>query len=348
SFTVGGSRTSQNLLLNSNPLSIVDVMGEGMDARYMAVDLQQGNYALVGLMGALEQFFIATPLVLDILNTVRLAEETAPMTPYVLSLPESTAHTRPNAWIRFEHPTDWRAEEMDTHTLLTLPNGVTVGISGEPLSPDIPDSPAVPRNRVEEVIGLVQRDIPDVTASEVVDFTVQAFPAARVYMTDNAQLGFGYIVRGLDDTVYANITVVGEPTFVMSIDPTILAVIHSISLASTAESSVFSLSQQFTSSDGSLLFKYPGGWYTYDNEGVVILSNNDTLVQSGDLNNLQTGDIVIFFVRDVTGLPEYALSALNEDPTPMEIVTALSAESEAAGITLIREKILLGGHSSAV
>ncbi len=352
SFAESGSlpSPSQNLLLNTSPLAIVDVLGDILDARYIAVDLQEGNYALVWLAGTVEQFFTATPLVLDILNTVRLAEDTTPITPYMLSLSDSTAHARPNAWIVFEHPADWQAEEMDTHTLLTAPNGVTVGISGEPLSPDIPDSPSVPRNRVEEVVGLVQRDIPNVIASEVIDFTVQGFPAARVYMTDNTELAFGYLVRGLEDTVYANITVVGEPQAVLSIDPTVLAIVHSISLTPTVqpEDSVFVLTQQFTASDGSLIFKYPADWFTYDSDDVIILSNNDAVVQSGDLNTMQTGDIVIFFIRDVSSLPDYALSALNDDPTPMEIVTALSAESEAAGIPITREKILLGGHSSAV
>lgn len=342
----------QNLLLNTYPLAIVDVLGGILVTRHIVMDLQERNYVRVYLAGTLEQFFTATPLVLDILNTVRLADDTAPITPYMLSLPDSTAHARPNAWIVFEHPSDWQPEEMDTHTLLTAPNGVTVGISGEPLSPEIPDSPSVPRNRVEEVIGLVQRDIPNITASGVVDFTVQGFPAARVYMTDDTELAFGYIVRGLEDTVYANITVVGEPQAVLSIDPTVLAIVHSISLATTVQpetpDSVFTLTQQFTSSDGSLIFKYPGEWVTYDSDAVVVLSNNDGLIQSGDLNNLQTGDIVIFFIRDVSGLPEYALSALNDDPTPMEIVTALSAESEAAGIPITREKVVLGGHSSAV
>lgn len=348
--------TPQELALGSLPLAVVDVIGEPFDSRYVAVDLGSGNYAMVWLMGGLEQFFQVLPTALEILNTVRLKGDTTPITPLALTIPNSLPYTRPNQQLAFHYPAKWQAQEMDTHTLLTAPNGVTVGISGEPLAANIPDSPSVPRDRVEEVISLIQQDLPNVVPSEVIEFTMNDFPAARVFLTDDTGLGFGYIVRGLGQSVYANITIVGNAPDVLSLDPTVLTITQSITIpetpiaAATPEetSSPFILTQQFSALGGALTFKYPENWVVYDVEDVIILSNNDALVQAGDLNNLRVGDIVIFIIPDVSGLPDYALTALEDDATPMDVVTALSAETEAAGVPLTREKVVLGGHSSAI
>lgn len=344
----------QNLALNELPLSVVDVVTGIFDSRYMVMDLGKGNYATVWEAGVMEQFTAATPAVLEVLNTVRLKGDSTPVATAALSIPDSASYVRPDEWIVFDYPAAWQLSEEESHTLLTASGGVTIGISGEPLTAEIPDTPSVPKDRVAEVISLVQADVPTITYGEITEFSIHDQPAARVLMRDDSGIGFGYVVLGLGNGVYANITIIGDIIPMQSLDPTILAIANSIAVPESTEqpqvhaddTSSLQLTQSFTSTE--VTFKYPVGWFTYDVEDVIIISNNDPLVQSGDLNNIEVGDIVIFLMKSMAELPDYVAEVLPEDVTPMEVVIALSTETEAAGVALTREKIVLGNHSSAI
>lgn len=348
----------QNLLLNDQPLAVVDGLADPFDNRLMVWDLGAGNFASVWLFGAAEQFATATLPILEILNSVRLNSDTTPLSSLTLAIADGTPYARPSEPVAFAVPAGWLASEEDTYTLLTIPNNdVTVGISGDfvELATD-----SVAADRVNDVVLSVEQDVPTATVGEVSEFTVTDLPAARVLIIDESGIGFAYVVTGIGQDVYANMTVIGSLENVLLLEPTILALAYSLEVPEStqtqptpqttpqANSNGLPLTQAFTSTDGTLAFQYPEGWLTYDLEGVVIVSNNDALVQSGDLNNIADGDIVVFVIPTLTELPDYVLSVLPDDVTPMDVVMAISSEAENAGAALTREKVVLGGHSAAI
>ncbi len=344
----------QNLLLNDQPLAVVDGLADPFDNRLMVWDLGAGNFASVWLFGAAEQFATATLPILEILNSVRLNSDTTPLSSLTLAIADGTLYARPSEPVAFAVPVGWLASEEDTYTLLTIPNNdVTVGISGDFADP-ITETVAV--DRVNDVMLSVEQDVPTATVGEVSEFAVTDLPAARVLIIDESGIGFAYVVTGIGQDVYANMTVIGSLENVLLLEPTILALAYSLEVPESTQTQPtpqanpngLPLTQAFTSTDGTLTFQYPEGWLTYDLEGVVIVSNNDTLVQSGDLNNIADGDIVVFVIPTLAELPEYALSVLPEDVTPMDVVMAISSEAENAGAALTREKVVLGGHSAAI
>lgn len=200
-------------VINNHDAAMVDSNSMLFSWRIITMSLDEDYTMLVTMTGVTEQFIQATPLVFDLLNSVRLAGDDTPVEPLSPWITLEQSHTRTADGMVFEYPAGWDFSEEETYTLLIIPDStVTIGVSGIPYPPDSPVDEAELSSIVDEFIGIVTDQYPSFEVAQ--DLTVVSLnedqTAVTALLIDEAEdYAYGYIVYNFGDNFLGRITVIG-------------------------------------------------------------------------------------------------------------------------------------------
>lgn len=104
-----------------------------------------------------------------------------------------------------------------------------------------------------------------------------------------------------------------------------------------------SLSEQYVSSSGSLKFSYPAGWIVVEDQGMIVLTNDETALEADTLPQGVVGILVI--EPPAIGMLVYELP----DTSPESVATALaeSISFDQIDVMPVAESLTLAGRPAA-
>lgn len=215
--------------LNELPAAYMDGGASFLGTRWLAVDLGEGQFVTVMMTGALEQFWLATPLVLDVLNTFRLEGDDSPVEELVVIHELAETYTRPEDNLTFKYPAHWTLEEQTSYTLLITPTGTTIGVSGE--EPGRPIDEELIAFVIDDVTQRVESNTDIVVEDEPVVFEINDLPGLSMIGTDAASdVSYTYIVFQLNDDMLGIISATGYSGDVRILQGTLMAMAESMSI----------------------------------------------------------------------------------------------------------------------
>ena len=213
------------MLVNDMPTAYSDANNGLFIQRFLVMTLDKENQVSVMLNGVgVGQFNEAMPIVLEILNTLRLAGDDTPVGDLDVTYILQETHTRAGEW-EFDYPSGWLAEEGNGFTLLTIPNvEPTFGLSIIPASAgiDIDDWADDVRQNILNNVSEAETSITEL----VVDgFEVRLMQA--VIPGDN--VGLTQLIASPDesDAIY-NLSILGDVDVSLSLLDVASAVIQTL------------------------------------------------------------------------------------------------------------------------
>lgn len=213
--------------LNELPAGYVDAGASFLGTRWLAIDLGEGQFITVMMIGAPQQFWLATPLILDVLNTLRLAGDDTPVKELVVVEELGETYTRPEDQLTFEYPAYWGLEEQTSYTLLILPTGSSVGISGE--IPGFPVDEAFVELVIDDVIQRIEENTDMTVEEEPIKFEINDQPGISFVGTDPVNNeSYIYIVVQLNDEMIGVISGIGYPDEIRILRGTLMAIAESM------------------------------------------------------------------------------------------------------------------------
>ncbi|MCI0709854.1 MAG: hypothetical protein L0154_06795 [Chloroflexi bacterium] len=215
--------------VNDLPAASVDEGPAFLGTRWLAIELGEGQFISVMMTGTLEQFWLATPLVLDVLNTLRLKGDKSPVEELLVVEELAETYTRPEDNLTFNYPAHWTLEEQTSYTLLITPTGTTIGISGE--EPDGLIDEEFIAFVIDDVTQRLESNTDIVIEDEPLAFEMNDFPGLRMIGTDAASdVSYTYIVFQLNDDVLGIISATGYSGDVRILQGTLMAIAESMSV----------------------------------------------------------------------------------------------------------------------
>jgi hypothetical protein len=212
-----------HLTINGHAAAQVDTTSLIMLQRFISMEIDEETAVVVEMLGLGDSVVRVAPITLAMLATVRESGAPLPDSSPVVTPALMQNHLREADQTSFSAPADWFIEETDNFTLLTAPNGVTVGISSEPL-PDLDD---IVLDTITLISDNLLRQLPGVELSDIEEFEVNNQRAARVTGMDNG-IYFGFWAIGLSSEVVGHISVIGPPEDVSELEAIIFAIAETI------------------------------------------------------------------------------------------------------------------------
>ena len=215
--------------VNDMPAASVDEGPAFLGMRWLAVDLGEGQFISVMMTGTLEQFWLATPLVLDVLNTFRLEGDDSPVGELVVIEELAETYTRPEDDLTFNYPAHWTLQEQTSYTLLITPTGTTIGISGE--EPGLPIGEELIELVIDDVTQQIESNTVIVIEGEPLAFEINELPGLRMIGTDAASdVSYTYVVFQLNEDMLGIISATGYSGDVRILQGTLMAMAESMSV----------------------------------------------------------------------------------------------------------------------
>lgn len=230
------------LVINDRDAAMVDANSMLLSWRIITMSLDEEYVVLVIMTGVDEQFNQATPIVLDILNSVRVAGDDTPIDPLIASITLEETHTRPDGNMAFDYPAGWEVTEEETYTLLIIPdNDVTIGLSSTAYPEDVPVDEAELSSIVAEFIDVVTNQYPSfdvIDDGTVLTLNEDQLAVSALLVDPEDGFAYGYIVFSFGENNLGRVTIIGSSTGMTSLLDTPLAIAASVKVpnASHAES----------------------------------------------------------------------------------------------------------------
>lgn len=215
--------------INDMPAAYVDSGADFLGTRSIVVDLSDGQFIVVDLMGTLDQRWLAAPLIFDVLNTLRLEGDDTPVEQLVIIEELGETFTRSDDQLTFDYPAHWLLEEQDSYTLLLLPTGSSIGISGEKTGSHV-DNEFI-KFVIDDIAGRLEANSDFVVDGEPISFEIDGRPGIRIVGTETGtDVGFTYLVIQLNDDMIAVISAFGLADEVRILQGTLMAIAESVSV----------------------------------------------------------------------------------------------------------------------
>lgn len=217
------------LTVNNMPAAYVDGGADFLGSRWIVVDLGEEQFIVVSLAGTLDQRWLATPLILDVVNTLRLEGDDTPVEELVVVEELGETYARPEDQLTFEYPAHWSLEEQTSYTLLILPTGSSVGISGE--VPGFPVDEEFVELVIDDVIQRIEENTDMTVEEEPIKFEINYQPGISFVGIDPVNNeSYIYIVVQLNDEMIGVISGIGYPDEIRILRGTLMAIAESMSV----------------------------------------------------------------------------------------------------------------------
>jgi hypothetical protein len=90
------------------------------------------------------------------------------------------------------------------------------------------------------------------------------------------------------------------------------------------------LSEEFEMEDGDLALNFPEGWQIGEDDGLIILVNDDGALDIEDLSDLRRGEVLVFIYPSVDNLNDYSFG-IDDSTRPSTIVSFYASMAMATG-----------------
>jgi hypothetical protein len=336
----------QLLTIDGHPAAQVDATSTDYFGRYISMKYDDEIVVTVEQIGSQEQVQRATPIMLEMFTTLRPSGVPLPDSDVAVSPELTQSHTRQADQTSFSAPGNWLIEETESYTLLTAPNGVTVGISSEPVGSE--------GNIVMATIAIITesltRQVPNIELDPVEEFEVNSRPAARVVGRDG-ELAFNFWVLNLGGEIVGHISVIGPPNAVREVEPTVFAIAETITSGQVSdhfvETGSLVFTESITSEDGAFTIDYAADWSALSIDNFIVLSTPD-IDLTGDVTVMNSGEFIIIvqnnleFLADQTGLefPQISDAAT--------IARLVAQHADESGNPQSTEKLTINGRSASL
>ena len=206
--------------------AFADVLGL-LPLRFVVMTLDNESKLVIMLAGIPAQFAESMPMLLDVMNTVRLPDDDTPAEATVIEylLPET--HIRKNDW-SFNYPAGWIAEDQQSYTLLTVPGiDTTIGIST-----NYDNAASDLAGWSNAVLDSLLSRVPE-GEHETITLEVNGSPALRLdFRIPEEDFGFTELFVNPGDNILVSMTAIGAPLDITMLDPVMEQIAATVEIAS--------------------------------------------------------------------------------------------------------------------
>ncbi len=213
------------MLVNDMPTAHSDASNILLSQRFIVMSVDKETQADVLMNGAgLSQFNEAMPIVLGMLNTLRLAGDDTPIEALDVEYILQETHTRAGEW-EFDYPSGWIVEENDAFTLLAIPNvEPTFGLSIIPAPVGIAID-----DWADEVRQNILNNVSEAETS-ITELTVEGFDVRLMQaVISEENFGLTQLIASPDDSeALFNLSIIGDVDVSLSLLDIASAVIQTL------------------------------------------------------------------------------------------------------------------------